>query len=148
MSTPTQIVNAIISQLQSSSSLSYINDLAILNGARDDINIYPMLILEPTYDDELDTDTNTKVDIKSGFVLMAYNRVNEISKQIVGDSNNKGVKDIINDIKKAISSDRTLGGVAIDTKIGRASYDFDEFPTRMVALEIEVHFRQTESTRT
>lgn len=148
MSTPAQITTAVISQLQASSSLSYINDLAILNGARDDINIYPTLILEPSYDDEQDTDTNTKVTLRSGFVLMAYTRVNEISKQIVGDSVSKGVKDILNDIKKAISADRTLGGVAIDVKFGRATYDFDEFPARMVALELEVLFRQTESTRT
>lgn len=148
MSTPAQVTSAIITQLKNSSDLSYVNDLAILNGARDDINVYPTILLEPTYDEEEDTDTNTKVTLRSGFVLMAYNRVSEVSKQIVGDVNSKGIKDILNDIKKALSSDRTLGGVAIDVRIGRAEYDFNEFPTRMVALGIEVIFRQTESTRT
>ena len=78
MSTPAQIIDAIVTQLQNSTAISYINDLAILKGARDDINIYPTIIIEPVYDDEEDYDTNTKVTIRSGFVLMVYNRVSEI----------------------------------------------------------------------
>lgn len=149
MSTPAQILTAIQDHLKNSAHLSYINDDCIFLGARESMPQFPCIVIEPLPNsNEITNDMNTYVDIRYFVAVIAYNKVMEPNKQIVGDDYVKGIADIENDLKKAISLDGTLGGVAIDTIIHTSDLDFQEWPVRSVALEVEIFFRQNRTTRT
>lgn len=148
MSKPSTVYDALVSQLRASSALSYIDDGLIFEGVRDHITMFPCLFVEPASSTEIDSDINSKVDITLQIKIVAFNRVEDVDRQIVGDTNIKGIFDLENDIKTAISSDRTLGGSALDAKVVGSDYSFDEWPIRSVEIEVEIRFRQIESTRT
>lgn len=148
MSKPADILSALQDQLKNSADLSYINDECIFLGARESLSQYPCIVIEPLPNSvEINNDMNIYVDIRYFVAVIAYNKVMESNKQIVGDSNVKGIADIENDLKKAISSDGTLGGVAVETIIHTSDLDFQEWPVRSVALEVEIFFRQNRTTR-
>ncbi len=148
MSTPAQVITALQNQLKNSSALSYINDEFIMVGFREGLPQFPCIFIEPMPSEESRNDANTKVDIRYTVAVTGLVRVTEPDKQIVGDSNTKGIADLENDIKKAISSDETLGGVVIDTIIHTSDKDIQEWPVRSVAIEVEIFFRQDRTART
>jgi hypothetical protein len=75
-------------------------------------------------------------------------RVFDESKQIVGDSNIKGIVDFENDVRKALSADHTLGGESINLSIlDSASDDGSDYPLRGFNINIEILYRQNRTTR-
>lgn len=149
MSTPAQVITALQNQLKNSTALSYVNDEFILLGARQGMAQYPCILLEPLPNtEEFRNDQNVKVDIRYFIAVIGYIRITEPDKQIVGDTNTKGIADLENDIKKAISADETLGGIVIDTIIHTSDPDLQEWPVRSVAIEVEIFFRQDRTART
>ena len=148
MATPSQILTALQDQLKNSSDLSYIADEAVILGAREAYDLYPCVAIEKVRTAEEEIDINTLVSIRMAVVVIAIIRVHDPSIQVVGSGTNYGIVDVENHIKKAISEDKTLGGLAIDITIGQAVNDFEEFPVRSVGIELEIFFRQTELTRT
>lgn len=148
MSTPAQVYAALIDVLQSSATLSYISDNAILLGMRERFDNFPCLVIEEgtTADEEIDI--NGYVDLRMNTSINALVQVTNVDKQIVGDTTTKGTADIVNDIKTAICADRTLGGVVIDCTFKEVINSVDEWPVRVAAIGIEILYRQNSTTRT
>ncbi len=145
--TPASIVSAIKTALEDSSYLSYINDNSIFLGVRDSISVFPCIIIEPignTLTDEAMPNEYLILNVN----ITAYIQVYDKEKQIVGDTQTKGVLDVENDIKKALSSNSTLGlAEVIDTKIVNSVHDFEQYPVRGFAINLEVHYKQNRTTR-
>ncbi len=145
--TPASIVSAIKTALEDSSYLSYINDNSIFLGVRDSISVFPCIIIEPignTLTDEAMPNEYLILNVN----ITAYIQVYDKEKQIVGDTQTKGVLDVENDIKKALSSNSTLGlAEVIDTKIISSVHDFEQYPVRGFAINLEVHYKQNRTTR-
>ncbi len=145
--TPASIVSAIKTLLANSTYLNYINDANIFLGFRESISIFPCIIIEPL------GDTLTNEAIPNEYLILnvnitAYIQVHDKDKQIVGDTQTKGVLDVENDIKKALSSNSTLGlAEVIDTKIISSVHDFEQYPVRGFAINLEVHYKQNRTTR-
>lgn len=147
MSKPSEIINQLVTQLQNSSALSYLSDNAIFKGVRESVTIYPCVIIEPTRNAEQNI-TYGRQDNLLKVTIAGFIKVFDKDKQICGDSNVKGILDLENDLKIALSSDITLGGYAINTIILESGYDFEEYPIRSVAIDLEILYRQISTTRT
>jgi len=146
--TPANILSAIQDVLQASSDLSYVNDSHIFIGKRTNITNYPVIVIEPgpikkmrdEYPDELLT---LRVVVAGGI------KVFDEDKQIVGDTNIKGIADFENDIKIALSQDHTLSGEAINLDIiDSFPDDAGDWPIRGFVINIEVLYRQNRTART
>lgn len=146
MSKPSEILTQIKTQLQNSSDLSYVNNYEILLGVRSNMVNYPCIIIEPLGLLELDY-VYLKQKLHFKIAVVGFIKVTNVDKQIVGDTTDKGILDLENDVKKALSSDITLGGYAIKLEIKETAYDFVEFPVRSFSLSIDVMFEQTSTVR-
>ena len=146
MSKTADVLSQFKTQLSGSSDLSYVKNVFL--GRRERIVTYPTIIIDYLGTDETDEiydrqELNLKV-----VVIGIINTPNE-DKQIVGDTNTKGIINFEHDIKKAISSDRTIGGYAVWTKILSSRTDeYENYPMRAVALEVDIQFRQDSDSRT
>ena len=145
--TPAAILTALQDVLQNSSYLSYINDGDIMLGVRENITTFPCILIEPINDRMLEDDYPNEqraVDVN----ITGYIQVYDKDKQLVGDTNTKGVLDVDNDIRKAISADDKLGQNDIyDTRIMSIIHDFEQYPIRGFAITVEVHYKQNRLTR-
>jgi len=147
MSKPADVLNQIKTQLANYSGLSYVNDESIFLGVRESITIFPCIIIEPISISEQDNAyPNERLTMR--VAVMGYINCTDKDKQIVGNSNDKGILDVENDVKLALDSDRTLGGNAIHLDIAETTYQFVEYPIRSFAINIDVLFQQTKGTRT
>ena len=145
--TPASIVAEIQDVLQASSYLSYINDDDIMLGVREGITVFPSIVIEVAGDRLLEENypyEGRAINVN----VIGYIQVFDKDKQLVGDTNTKGVLDIENDIRKAISADITLGLAGVyDTRLLATVQDIDQYPVRGFAVSIEVHYRQDRLTR-
>jgi hypothetical protein len=146
LSKPSEILSQLQDQLQASSYLSYVNDDNILLGTRDNIVQFPTIVIEPIGMKEIDNVYSTQ-RLFFNIAVVGFIHVMNKDKQIVGDATDKGILDLENDIKKAISSDITLGGYAIDTNLNTTAYEFVEYPIRSLSINLEILFQQTAATR-
>jgi hypothetical protein len=146
--TPASIVDKIKEKLQDSSFLSYIDDADIMLGVRENVTKFPCLVIE-VVGDRLLEETYPYEERALGINIIGYIQVFDKDKQIVGDTNTKGVLDIDNDIRKVISADTTLGLADVyDTKLIAIVQDIEQYPIRGFAVNIEIHYRQNRVTRT
>jgi hypothetical protein len=145
--TPASIVTALHTILQNSAYLGYIDDGNIFLGVREGVTSFPCLVVEPVGDRLLD-ETNPYEGRALGINIYLYIQVYDKEKQIVGDTNTKGVLDIENDIRKAISADIKLGLADVyDTRILSTVQDIIQFPVRGFVVNIEIHYRQNRLSR-
>ena len=147
MSKPATIMDNLKTLLEDSSDLSYVRDNNILLGYREGLVRYPMIILEPQEIVEEDT-THNRQHLTFTIAVMGFIKVSDKEKQIVGSGTTKGILDMLNDVKKAISSDRTIDSSAIWTKIVKTNFDIEAYPVRSFTIEIEVEYRQNSTNRT
>jgi hypothetical protein len=148
MSKPSEILSALIAQLKASTDLSFIDDNNFFLGVRDNITQYPCLILEP-----LETSEGEYVYPKQRLTLriaiFGFIEVqDDVDKQIVGDATNRGILDVENLVKKAISSDIKLGGYALDTTMKSTLYEYADYPVRGFTINVDVLFEQASTVRT
>jgi hypothetical protein len=116
-------------------------------GVRDGIPEFPCLIVEPSELQEAD-DIYGRQELRLKLLVIGFIQCMDPEMQIVGDSVTPGVVDFLLDVKKAISADRTLGGVVIQTYIQNARFEYVEYPLRSFNLSIEILYRQGTLTRT
>jgi len=150
MSKPSDIYNAIQSQLQNAASLSYMDDNAIFIGLRQSFDEFPAICIEEgKTQPEKQNDFNVYVDVVININLFILIKPFDANKQIVGDIGtvSVGAADILNDIKIALSADTTLGGKAIDMNFGGADPLLENWPNRNQSLVLIVLFRQNRVTR-
>jgi hypothetical protein len=133
--------------LQNSTYLSYINDANIFLGVRENVTMFPCLVIEVAGDRLLD-ETYPYEGRVLGLNIIVFVQVFDKDKQLAGDTNTKGVLDIENDIRKAISADITLGLADIyDTRLLSTVQDITQYPIRGFAISLECHYRQSRLTR-
>ena len=144
---PATIVATVQDILQDSTYLGYINDGDIMLGVREGITVFPSIVIEVAGDRLLDESypyEGRAININ----IIGYIQVFDKDKQLVGDANTKGVLDIENDIRKAVSADITLGlSDVYDTRLLATVQDIDQYPVRGFAVSVEVHYRQNRLTR-
>ena len=147
MSTPAFIITAVQDALKNSSYLTYINDDSIFLGIRESITLFPCIVIEPSGDKLLD-ETYPYEGRAISINIFGYIQVYDKEKQIVGDTNTKGVLDIENDIRKALSANNTLGLDGVyDVRLIATAQDITQYPTRGFVISVEVHYRQDRLTR-
>lgn len=146
MSLPSDVFRALTALLQESDDLSYIKQ--VLEGQRelDSITEYPSIIVDYIASDEND-DTYSHQRITMTVSINVIVKVFDKDKQIIGTTTEKGILDIINDIKNVIDTDRTLGGQALHTQITSDSITTDNFPVRVLSLTCNILYEQTEGNR-
>jgi len=139
--------NEILTQLktQLDNELTY----PIFLGIREELTQFPCIIIEPIGIAEgVDGEAvYNRVDATLTVGIYGYVRVHNKDKQIIGDSNTKGVVDVARDIKLAIDSDRTLSGKAIHTTIIDTVFSIVDYPFREVQVNLEILYRQTKGVR-
>lgn len=139
------ILNQLKTQLAADATLaSYVKKFFL--GVREDITNFPAIVIEPLLNQEGD-EIYTRQEMNFRVYVIAFIKVEDPDKHLVGDANVKGILDVENDIKKAISSDRTLGGTCYHTRILQTLFEFVDFPLRSVKMEVEMYFRQNTTTR-
>lgn len=139
------ILAALKSQLEADTTLAdYIK--AVFLGVREDITKFPCLILEPVSNIEGD-EIHNRQELNFRIAVIGFVNVPDPDKHLVGDSQVKGVLDIENDVKKAISSDRTLGGECYHASIMETRYEVADYPIRSFRIEVDFYFRQNTLTR-
>jgi hypothetical protein len=145
--TPAAILTALKAALVASSDLSYVDDSYIFIGKRGNVANFPAIVLEPGPDKivkQVYPDEERVQVILVGGAIKVYDE----DKQLVGDVNVKGVADFMNDVKKALSADHTLGGACINLTVGDGQYDSGEdYPLRGFQISVEVLYRQNRLTR-
>lgn len=143
---PSAIVTALISQLQNYSNLSYVKQ--VLSGVREleSVTMYPSIIVDMTSDVESESVYNT---YENHFIarIIGLIRVSDKDLQLVGDANTKGILDLLNDVKLAIDSDKTIGGNASHSVIGTTESVVD-FPIRQFVMEVDIWYSQVKGVRT
>lgn len=146
MSTPAEILDAVGDALQNDATLAgYVKNFFI--GKRAQIVLFPVIAVQQISLSEKDLTFGTQ-DLRMSAGVYALIKVDNKDLQSVGDGTTKGILDVENDIKKALSADRTLGGKAIFTRISTTTYDESEYPVKGLAIELEIQFRQGTTTRT
>lgn len=147
MAKVSDIISALKSQLEDDSNLSYVKK--VFTDLRDRVVMFPTIFVSYMGSDE-SFDIHDTQEITAHIAVVAVINVTNQDKSLVGDSNTKGLVDIENDIKKAISSNMTLGvdGVVMTKITSSRADEFENYPVRSIAMNLEVIFRQNYTTRT
>ena len=150
---PTGIMERVKTKLKESSYLAYVNQIEIgaREGAYPETNKYN-IFLEPKTNDETDADYSwPKVQPKFTISILGYCNVKDVTRQVVGEGNIKGILDFEEDIKKALGPEKqsadVLGCNAINFWFGATGYDFSAWPVRGFELELIIQYRQDFITR-
>ena len=121
---PLDIWNEVKSILET--EVSY---LTIYEGIRGNIpkGRFPCIFMEPKTDPE-DKKTFPVVDPTFTILLLAYIKIEDKDKQVIGDGTNKGILEVEQDIKRGLGKYYNLNGKCIvwgwapvEWEIGRAS---------------------------
>lgn len=78
----------------------------VLDGVRDNVteNAFPAVLLEPGVTTEDDGTTTRRRLLRFNLRIACFMECVDFDKQIVGDANNKGILDFVNDVKNAIEA--------------------------------------------
>jgi hypothetical protein len=140
------ILTAFKAQLEANTTLSGEVEVFLL-GVREGVTQFPAIVIEPLSLTEHE-DIHEYQELYFSISVMGYVNVKDPDKQIIGDSEIKGILDIENDLKKAISADITIGGNVYNTQIKETKYDFVDYPIRSFTMNVEFYFRQNLTART
>jgi hypothetical protein len=152
MSNPGEIIKALQDTLQANSGIVTTCGISannILLGRRTANYEFPCIILEPV---SLIEDTTSDIQatrfLELHISLFAAVKVRDDEKIVAGDDTTKGILDIENYIKAAISATPQLGLTDIYfTYILSTNYANINFPIRELEMEIKVTFKQTAASR-
>ncbi len=118
-------------------------------GTRDDIpvNMFPVLILEPTNAPEEAITMPHNTEITFTMTIFGYVKIFDVDKQIVGDDTTKGILDLNFDIKKALGAHIDLDGECLYFSFPDTRFDFSSYPFRGIEIDIKITLRQSFVTR-
>jgi len=142
------IFNKVKSILEADITLSdYIK--VVYSGTRDNIpvNMFPVIILEPTNAPEEPITMPHKMEISFTLTIFGYIKIFDVDKQIVGDATTKGILDLNFDIKKALGAYIDLDGECLYYSLPNTRFDFNSFPFRGVEIDMNITLRQDFVTR-
>lgn len=138
------IKNSIVSTLKIDSDLKLIGVKNVFEGDRDQVSVdeYPNIRIEIVSNDESEREINNRVDLVATIAIGCYMKIEDVDSQL--DS----MIGFETAVKKSLSQDPTLGGVAIDRVFLTSLYDNEYWPIRGVIVQMQVKYRQTYKTRT
>jgi len=139
MSAVGEVMLALANRLRGAESLSYVK--AVFLGQRESITAFPVIVLEPAKVRE-EEDVYNRAEVFLDVLVMGFVNVANKDEQIVGMGRVVGVLDLLDDVKKAIDEDRTLGGRVIHCFIGETRLGVVEYPVRGFELDVSIRFRQ------
>jgi len=118
-------------------------------GTRDDIkvNMFPVLILEPTNAPEEPVTMPHNTEINFTITIFGYVKVFDVDKQITGDATTKGILDLNFDIKKALGGHIDLDNECLYFSFPDTRFDFSSYPFRGVEIDMKITLRQSFVTR-
>jgi hypothetical protein len=144
MATNSSVLTALKTQIENNANLTYVKNVYL--GIREVVAEFPVIFIEPISTDETDGSYACQEIVFNVAVVGAVECVEE-DLQLIGDTDNKGILDLENDIKKAISSDETIGGTCYHLNIVRTNYTEKELNIRRCQIEIQLRYKQNASTR-
>ncbi len=140
----TELYN-ILENARISGKLGYLKK--IFQGTRDDIANFPVIILEP--DSEREEQHTVPYHKKIVFTILLTCWLEVINKdiQITGSNvNEKGILDIVSDIKEELFKYPNLNGKCVKFDIASTRYIFETYPYRGAELTINIEYI-TEATQ-
>ena len=107
---------------------------------------FPCIFIEPISTEEVDNGFACQ-DVTFNVAVVGVIETTDEDAQIIGDTDDKGMLDIENDIKKAVCSDRTVGNTAYYCVVLRTNYSEKELNIRKCQIDVQIKFKQNASTR-
>jgi hypothetical protein len=106
-----------------------------------------VIILEPAREPE--TRYSVPYNVRGLFELtiIPFMAEFDVSKQIIGDAVNKGIMDMVTDIKNLLSIDKSLGGTALKFEFPDTVYHFDYYPNRFAEITMQSEFVTQDTVR-
>lgn len=141
MSKPSDVINALMTQLQNDNTLKGMST-SFLKGVRERIINFPCVIVEMLSISENVQDGFNEVDQDIQLAVIGYKTISNPDDQI------EEMMDFSNAIKKAIETDHTLGGIAIQTTMPEEHHEFVNYPVRSIAIAVNVWNRMARTVRT
>ncbi len=122
----------------------------VYSGTREKIALqnFPCIILEPTNAPEEAITMPNNMEVNFTITILAYIKIYDVDKQIVGDATTKGILDVNLDIKKALGAYDDLDGKCLYFEFPDTRFDFDSYPFRGVEIDMKITLRQNFVTRT
>lgn len=139
------LINKLKAERKKGQSLSYVK--GIYEGVRNKITAFPVIVVEPKREPEVDGAIYGRTDSKFEIEIFGIVKVHDKNKQIVGVGQTRGILDLKNDILKALSEDHTLGCVVKDVNITDVVYEWRDYPARSVTITVELEYSQNTITR-
>ncbi len=141
MATNKEIINEITNILinAKSGTLSYVRN--ILKGVRDfDIeieNALPAIIIEPLRDIEEEATLPHRKRIYFDVNIFCLMKVYDYNSQLTGGEENKGILDMVEDVKNVLNANRTLNNKVLKFKFTNTDYSFEDFPIRQAVITMQ-----------
>jgi len=146
------VFNEMISVLQTDASLAAYMKY-VFKGMRFNLepDALPCICVEPIQNNEIVNDMNQIKNVRLNFDVIAFSYCpTDSDKTIVGDANYKGILDIENDIRKALTDNNTLNDNVIDLSMDTTTFDIEtvekKYYTRAVVIPVSVLYRQVDVT--
>jgi hypothetical protein len=147
---------SILNTAKTSGSLTYVKE--ILEGTREDIPLFPCILLEPKNDTEVGHTIPEFVRTIFNITITGWVQVYDKDLQITGEYVNPtppptiqsiGILDIERDIKNTLDLSQELNGKAIRISFPTTHYlwTFDQFPFRAVEIEMAIEFLSKHANR-
>lgn len=142
MSKPSEVIQALIDQLKADDDLAAMS-IAYFKGIRERIAQFPSIVVELLSLTETDADdVGAFIDQELQLAVIGYKNISNPDNQL------EEITDFSNAIKKAIETDPTLGGLVIDCDMPEEHHEFINYPTRSIAIAVNIKNRVTRSVRT
>ncbi len=166
------LVTILKNELTEGGKLRYVKE--VIEGVRNDIPIFPVIVLEPVSEtDEQHTLSNNR-RIKLTVNITCWTEVIDINTQITGEDIipdetpepetpeggepepepepeepvKKGIFDLVADVKNVISSNPNLNGSCLLQRFVSTDYSFENYPYRAGNIRMEFEFIAWNNERT
>ena len=133
----TEVTN-ILTTAKTSGTLTYVKD--ILQGVREDVPLYPIIVLEPKSESEARHTVPRFIRNTFGLSIICWIEAYKPDKQIVGEANDKGILDIVRDVKNVLNAYPNLNGKAIKFEFPTTTFGAENWPYRYGSVEMSIEY--------
>jgi len=132
--------------------LQYVKE--ILEGVREDVPLFPCIILEPVSESESEYSVPMYKRIILQITITCWMEAYNIDTQITGEvkpggryDDNRGIFDIVADVKNELNTYPDLNGKAIKFNFANTRYYFETYPYRAGEITMNIEFITQKDTR-
>jgi hypothetical protein len=145
MSNTADIITQIKAVLEANAALTAAG-VKVLLGPRERILSFPVICINPAEEAESE-ETYPLQEMTCRVILVGAVQLYDDDHQVVGDVTNKGIVDLLNDVKNALDANRMLNGRAVHLTYGTALFEIDN-PAFTFTLPVVVQYQLTRGVRT